>query len=76
VVDAWNTRSDDLHHTPNNPRDDLKLRVRPYVTRITQADGGDFAQVVLFYEWDDSSFFVSRTRADAFTMIIAPVSSY
>jgi prepilin-type N-terminal cleavage/methylation domain-containing protein len=72
----WNSRTDDFRHTPDNPNDDLQLRIRPSVTRIIQADGVDFAQVVLQYEWQDSTFFAARTRSDTFTMLVTSVSSY
>jgi len=75
-VDTWNSRTEDFRHTPNNPHDDLQLRLKPFVTRVTQADGLDYAQVVIQFEWLDSSFFVPRTRADTFTMLMAPISTY
>jgi type II secretory pathway pseudopilin PulG len=72
----WNVRTMDLRHTPDNPNDDLQLRLRPYVTHVTQTDGLDYAQIVIAYEWTDSSFFVPRTRSDSFTMLVAPISSF
>jgi hypothetical protein len=76
TVDSWNSRTDDFQHTPDNAKDDLQLRIKPVVTRITKTDGLDYAQVVLQYEWIDSSFFAPRTRSDTFTTLVAPVSSY
>jgi type II secretory pathway pseudopilin PulG len=76
TADIWNSRTDDFHHTPDNPRDDLQLKIKPSVTRITQTDGLDYAQIVLHYEWLDSSFFAPRTRSDTFTTLVAPISSF
>ncbi len=76
TVNTWNSRTDDFHHTPNNPRDDLQLKLRPAVTHVTQTDGLDCAQVVIEYEWSDSSFFAPRTHSDSYTLLLAPVSSF
>ena len=75
-TNVWNTRVDDPNETPANPNDDLQMRIRPTITRIHDADGLDYAQVVISYEWIDSSYFVPRTRSDSLTMIVAPVSSF
>jgi hypothetical protein len=76
IVDAWNMRTDDLHQTPGNPNDDLRMQIKPFITRIKESDGVDYAQVVISYEWLDSSFFVPRTRSDTLTMLVAPVPSF
>lgn len=76
VVDTWNARTEDFHHTPDNPADDLRIQIKPTITRIVESGGVDYAQVVISYEWLDSSFFVPRTRADKFTMLVAPISSF
>lgn len=76
AVETWNVRTEDFRHTPDVPGDDLQLRISPFITRVTESDGLDYAQVVLEYEWLDSSFFVPRTRTDTFTMLVAPVASF
>jgi type II secretory pathway pseudopilin PulG len=76
TVDAWNERADDVHNTPANPNDDLRLSIRPRITRVVESNGLDYAQVVLSYRWVDSSFFVPRIREDRYTMIVAPVASF
>lgn len=75
-VNAWNDRTDDFLQTPDNPNDDLHLSLRPSVIRVQQADGLDYAQIVIEYRWLDSSFFVPRVRSDTFTMLVAPISSF
>lgn len=76
LVETWNERTDDVHNTPDNPKDDLQLKIKPTVTRVRDANGLDYAQVVFSYQWIDSSFFVPRVREDLYTMIVAPVSSF
>ena len=73
---TWNARTDDFRHTPDNPDDDLQLRINPTVTRVIGADGLDYAQVVIQYEWTDKSFYRARTRSDQFTMLVAPIPSF
>jgi len=76
TVEAWNDRVDDVHNTPANPRDDLQLSIRPTVTRITEANGVDYALVVLDYQWKDHLFFATRTRAGSFAFILSRMSIY
>lgn len=76
ATDTWNDRTDDVHNTPENPNDDLRMRINPTITRVRDANGLDYAQVVLTYEWVDSSFFSPRTKQDKYTLLIAPVSSF
>lgn len=76
AVNAWNSRTDDFRRTPANSNDDLRYRLRPVITRITETNGVDYAQVVIQFEWTDTSFFAQRTRTDTFTTLVASVSTY
>ena len=74
---AWNDRTDDIHNTPTKTSDDLVMSINPEVTHVQdEASGVDFAQIVISYRWEQSSFFATRTRADYLTMVISKVSSF
>lgn len=76
TTSTWNLRTDDIHNTPSNPGDDLRLAINPQVTRITDSSGLDYVQVVIGVRWEEGSFFTTRIREDSLTVLVAPVSSY
>jgi hypothetical protein len=76
TVNSWNDRTDDVHNTPDVAEDDLFIKINPSVTRVRDANGLDYAQVVITYQWVDSSFNAPRVREDRYTMIVTPVSSF
>jgi prepilin-type N-terminal cleavage/methylation domain-containing protein len=74
TVNEWNERIDDIHGTPESPDDDLKMSLRPEVVQPDSAGGFLCAQVIIHYRWTENSFFASRTREDAITVVLSDVS--
>jgi type II secretory pathway pseudopilin PulG len=75
-VDVWNARLADYRNTPDNTSDDLRIELNPHITRVVDSNGLDYVQVVVGVRWDDSTFFGTRVREEAISVILAPISSY
>lgn len=76
TVGAWNSRSDDMHNTPDSTSDDLIMAIRPEITMSDDSSGVRCAQIIVRFSWEEHSFFTARTREDAITLIRSPVSAY
>ena len=75
-VGVWNNRTDDIHNTPGVTADDLIMSFKPQFAFSNDESGVRCAQIVIRYSWEEHSFFSSRTREGAITLIRSPISAY
>jgi prepilin-type N-terminal cleavage/methylation domain-containing protein len=74
--DKWNARTDDMHGTPDNPKDDLALSLQLEVVQPDAVTGFMCSQVIIHFRWTENSFFAPHVREDALTVVVSHIPTH